>query len=168
MMNMTTEHKMVDLEARFSLPLDVREWVGECRLLEWVEEEVDRLEWDSAEVLQYLEKHPEYRPRMMLCLLTYAYITQVLGADEIVRRCYSDTVFRLICENGAPTADAVSRFRREHRALLKSLLARVLLRALSERHELGREMLPAGLKRYLVNNAIERLDIARHMDCLED
>ena len=91
-------------EETFSLPINLTEWVYASKLLDWVEEDVEQFDWKNPEVVDYLKRNSGYRPKVMLCLLTYAYATQVFSSDEIVNRCYSDTVFRLLSENKAPTA----------------------------------------------------------------
>ena len=155
-------------EDLFSLPSDLTEWVEPCRLMEWAEEEVARLDWKQPEVVDHLRRHPAYRPKMMLALLAYAYATQLFASEEIVRRCYEDTVYRLLSEGKAPARADLARFRRENRGLLRGILYQLLVRAIKERFSLGTILLPPGFKRYLLDNAIERLDMARHMDVTEE
>ena len=52
----------------------------------------------------------------------------------------------------------------KNRGLLKWLLTEMLKRALRARFGLGDGLLPAGLRRFLVETADVRLDIARHVD----
>lgn len=151
-------------EELFALPLDLTEWIEQCTLLEWVEADVEQFDWKHPELVAYLGQHPEYRPKSLLCLLTYAYAIQVYGSEEIVNRCYSDTVFRLLSENKAPAAAELRRFRRENRGLLKGMLMALFTRAVRQKFALGDVLLPAGFKRYLLDAAVERLDIARYMD----
>jgi transposase len=153
---------------QFSLPADLTQWIEPTVLMEWVEEEVEKLEWNQPEVEAYLKHHPDYRPKIMLGLLVYAYATQVLGSDEIAGRCYSDTIFRLISRGEAPSASELMRFRRENRGLLRGMLYQVFVRAIQEHHSTGSILLPPGLKRGLLDSAVERLDIARHMDSLDE
>jgi transposase len=167
-MAMRTNDEPVETEEQFSLPLDLAEWVDSCKLMDWVEEIVEQFDWKDREVADYLRRNPAYRPKTMLCLLAYAYATQVFGAEEIVRRCYSDTIFRLLCENHPPTVAELSRFRRENRGLLKGMLVPLFVRALKAKFNLGDVWIPPGLKGYLLKNAVERLDIARHMDNFGD
>jgi hypothetical protein len=167
-MTMKTDNGPAEQEEQFSLPGDLTEWSNCCALMEWVEEEVERLDWQNPEVVAYLAQHPEYRPKVMLCLLVYAYATEVYATEEIVRKCYADTIFRLLCEGKAPNAQELIRFRRENRGLLKGVLTYVFMRTVREKYELGTILLPPGLKRYLLDNAIERLSIARHMDTMEE
>jgi hypothetical protein len=165
---MSIENRPTAPDTEFSLPTNLTEWVDAWSLLGWVEEEVDKLDWSKAAVRDYLDRHPDYRPRVLLCLLAYAYATQVFGSEEIVRNCYSDTIYRLVCEGKAPERQELIRFRRDHRGLLKEILTYVFVRAVRERWGIGLTLLPPGLKRSLLENALERLNIARHMDSMEE
>lgn len=168
---MTTENAkpeiQTDGEKQFSLPLNLGEWVEASTLLDWVEDAVESLEWNNPELTKYLQSHPEYRPKALLALLTYAYSTQVLAADDIVRKCETDVIFRLICRDQPPTALELKRFRRENRGLIKGLLIPVFVRAVKAKLCVEDILLPPGFKRYLLDQAIERLDLARHMDTAE-
>ena len=65
-------------------------------------------------------------------------------------------------DNHLSHSDRVRGFRRDCRGLLKWALVQLFKRALRAR--LGDFMLPAGLKRRLVDAAVMRLDLARQMD----
>jgi hypothetical protein len=145
------------------VPWDLTEWVDPAALRLWITEEVETLDWNHPEVVAILRTYRTFQPKTMLCLLTYAYATAVFESEEIVRRCYSDEGFRLIAGgHAAETADVVARFRRENRGLLKWCLAQVLKRAI--RVKAGDVLLPAGLKRHLLDVAVLRLNVARHLD----
>jgi transposase len=145
------------------VPWDLTEWVDQASLRQWITEEVETLDWNNPEVVAILRTYRTYQPQMMLCLLTYAYATAVFESDEIVRRCYSEESFRLISGGHGPeTANVVSRFRRENRGLLKWCLAQVFKRAI--RANAGEVLLPAGLKPHLLDAAVMRLNVARHLD----
>jgi hypothetical protein len=162
----TGEAEVEDEE--FTLPADLTQWIEPTVLMEWAEEEAENLGWRQPEVEGYLKQHPEYRPKIMLTLLTYAYATQVLSSEEIASRCYADTDFRLISRGEAPRARELMRFRRENRGLLRGILYQLFVRAVKERYPTGSVLLPPGLKRLLLDSAVERLDIARHMDSLDE
>lgn len=166
-MVMRIENEPAGGRDQLNLPLDLTEWVAAGTLADWVEEEVEAFDWSSPNLLDYLKRHPEFRPKEMLSLIAYAYSTQVFSAEEIVRRCYTDTVFRLICKNTAPSGEEIVRFRRENRGLLKGILYGVFVRAVRARFDLNDTLLPPGLKRYLLDKAVDRLNIARHMDSIE-
>jgi Transposase domain (DUF772) len=161
---MALEMQTRESEERLVLPWDLTEWVEKKQLLQWADEEIGGLDWSSLELAEHLKAHPEYRPKSMLCLLTYAYATGVYESDEIVRNCYEDEAFRTFARDWIPTAHAIARFRRDNRGLLKWALEQLLKRALRSKYSLGDMLLPPGLRRHLMDLAAERLNMARHMD----
>jgi hypothetical protein len=145
------------------VPWDLTEWVDAATLRQWITEEVEALDWNNPEVVAILRTYRTFQPKTMLCLLTYAYATAAFESDDIIRRCYTEQSFRLISGGHAPeTANVVSRFRRENRGLLKWCLAQTFKRAVRAKEV--DVFLPAGLKRRLLDAAVMRLNVARHMD----
>ena len=154
-----------DTEAeKLKIPLDLSEWCPKETLLAWVKEELEALNWANPELIAHLHAHPAYQPRMWLSLLTFGYATSVCESEEIVRLCYVDHLFQALCAEAVPSPRALSRFRRDNRGLLKWLLSQILKRALREKFALGDALLPAGVRRFLLETANVRLDIARHVD----
>lgn len=161
--------KMADIdrdarEQRLELPLDLSEWCHKETLLAWIEQEVEALDWKNTELVNYLNAHPSYHPKSLLCLLTLGYATGNFESEEIVRLCFADETFRSLCPGAFPSPPELGRFRRENRGLLRWLLTEILKRALRSKFELGDGLLPAGLKAFLIETATVRLDIARHVD----
>jgi len=161
---MANDTQQEEQTERLSLPWDLSEWVDKGILTQWIVDEIQTLDWANPELVEYLAAHPNYQPRMMLSIVTYAYATGVFESDEIVRACYGDPVFRSICTEAVPTAKTIGRFRRDNRGLFKWSLSQVFKRVLKAKFSLGEVMLPVGLRRYLVDAAIARIDLARHMD----
>jgi len=161
---MTAEMQTTEAGEKLHFPWDLSEWVEKRQLLQWVEEEVGSLDWSNPELLEYLKSYPNYRPRTMLSLLVYAYATGAYESEEIVRSCYEDAALRSLCQGSVPTPNVIGRFRRENRGLLKWALEQLLKRALRSKYSLGDTLLPAGLRRHVMDLAIERLNMARHMD----
>ncbi|HYV27045.1 MAG TPA: hypothetical protein VFA77_05905 [Candidatus Eisenbacteria bacterium] len=179
-------------DRRFSLPMDLTPWVGKETLLAWTIEEVEQLNWANPELVAYLRANPAFRPKMLLCLLTYSYASGNFASEDIAQSCdaaaiqgalsgavprtidylvkitEAQTVVRSLCGDDPPSANAIRRFRRENRGLLKWCLAQVFRRALEKRFDLSETIFPAGLKRYSVHAAEVRLDIARQMDRAEE
>ena len=149
---------------RLSLPWDLSEWVEKDVLVRWLAEEIEGLDWANPELIAYLQAHPNYHPKMLLSIVTYAYAIGVFESEEIVRACYDDPIFRSICTEAVPSAKAIARFRRDNRGLFKWSLAQLFRRSLKNKFALGEVLLPVGLRRYLVDAAITRIDLARHMD----
>jgi hypothetical protein len=152
------------VEERLSVPWNIAEWVDNETIRAWVEEEIGALDWSNPEVIRFLEENPNFRPRVLLTILAYAYSTGHYESDEISHLCATDAMLRAICGHPAPSKRALERFRRDNRGLLKSLLAQILKRALRAKYGLNTAVLPPGLKHHLVELATERLDVARHMD----
>jgi hypothetical protein len=151
-------------EDRLEIPWDVSEWVDRATLQQWIREDLDTLDWDNPELVAHLRKYPAYRPKMMLRLLTYAYATACFASEEILEGCSSDPWMRALTEEGPPQLKDIHRFRRENRGLFKWTLVQLLNRLIRCKFKVGSQRFPAGLKRYLVIQATERLDLARHMD----
>jgi hypothetical protein len=146
-----------------ALPWDFAEWFDGPTIGRWVAEDVETLDWANPEVVEHLRLRPGYDPKALLCLLTYAYATAVFESDEIQRRCDSEPEYRKLAGRRAAVGGSeITRFRRENRGLLKWALVQFFKRAIRAR--LGDVLLPAGLKRRLLNAAVTRLDLARQMD----
>jgi transposase len=149
---------------RLVFPHDLSDWLPQENLLEAITAIIEEMNWENPELVAYLKKHPNYRPKMLLRLLSFAYATGKFDADEIESNCYADPFMRYICEGEPPRAVEFARFRRANRFLLKTVLAYLFKEALKRKFKLGNTLLPAGLRRFLVVTAEERLDLARHLD----
>ncbi len=147
----------------FVLPADVSEWVSAATLREWVLAEVATLNWEHPDLKEYLRTHPNFQPQGLLCLLTLAYATGTFESEEIVAQCYREPSLRALVSGCIPTAAEIGKFRKENRGLLKWTLAQVFKRATRARFSLG-ELVPAGIRQAIVNDASGRLDLSRHMD----
>lgn len=148
---------------RFVVPWDLSEWVDRAELLRWTVEHVDTLDWANPGIARYLAAHPEARPKMMLQLITYAYATGSFSSPEVAALFYDDRPFGTLGWDKPPKPRSVAKFRRENRGLLKWALLQVLLSTVRSRFELPDRPMP-GLRRLLEHNAVERVDLARHLD----
>jgi hypothetical protein len=146
------------------LPWNLTEWIAQPTVLEWVNEEVGALDWGNPELIKQLRAAPSFQPKFFLSLLTFAYATGLCDSEDVVTVYYQDVVLKTLFPDQHPTAESVSKFRRDYRGLLKWCLLQVFKRALKERFSFGDALLPAGLRRYLVDTAAGRLDAARHYD----
>jgi hypothetical protein len=155
--------QLIRLGEDLALPWDLREWFDGSVLRQWILAEFDSLDWNNPDVLEYLRQRPGFQPKSVLCLLTFAYATGVFESDEIERKGHSDPEYEAIVGAGwRGEGRLLTRFRRECRGLLKWALVQLFKQALRAR--LGDVMLPAGLKRRLVDAAVMRLDLAHQMD----
>jgi hypothetical protein len=149
---------------QFKLPSDLREWVEGGALIAWIQLDVDRLNWDNPKLIDYLHQHPDYRPRMMLSLLSFACLAHVLSSREIVKACHTDPIFRSLCQGEPPFAEELTHFRRKNRDLIAAIVLRAFVRALSARLDRDARRVPPELQRELRDRAVARLDVARHLD----
>src|SRR5437867_859350 len=148
---------------RFAVPADISEWASKDLLQEWLMEEIGSLNWNHPELLAHLRKNPSCHPRELFCLLTYAYATGLFESEEIVSQSIREPALRRLLRDYSPSVKEIRRFRKENRGLLRWALTQVMKRAIRERYDLG-NMVPAGIRRRLEEDATERLVIARHMD----
>jgi len=157
---------MKRMEEELAIPLDLGTWVSGAQLREWIMSEVAKLDWTNAALLELLRKHPDFEPKALLNTMTFAYSVGVFSADEIARCCSEEAEFRGVRPKLPPRPAELKRFRRENRGLLKWCLAKVITQALKTQFIEGESIdaFPPGLRRFVVENATERLDVARHMD----
>jgi hypothetical protein len=149
-----------------SIPLDLSQWVPVSQLREWIMSDVATLNWASAEPKEVLRHNPDFEPKALLNTMALAYATGVFTADEIARRCSADIEFRAVRPKLPPLPADLKAFRKENRAVFKWCLTKVITRALKTQFVEGDsvEDLPPGVRRYVVENAVERLELARHLD----
>jgi Transposase domain (DUF772) len=152
------------MAVRFVIPWNLSEWAEAREVLSWLEAEIGSLDWNNPMLADFLKSNPEYRPRLLLTLLSYAYALGVCESDEVVAFYHKDAALRRLFPAETPDAREISRFRRENRGLLKWCLLELFKRVLREKFQLGDTLIPAGLRRYLVDTATARLDAARDMD----
>jgi|ERR1041384_1046499 hypothetical protein len=169
MTTITTEEKVQRTEKapaadQFGLPWDISELAPRKLLLEWIDKQLETIDWANPAVNAFEAKHPEFRPKMFLRLLTYAYATGTFASEDVVEGCYTDATLRSICENEPPTVRAIILFRRENRGLLQWVMMELLKQAIRYHLNAGDFLVSPGLKRYLADAAVSRIDIARHMD----
>ncbi len=148
-------------------PADLGGWGCGSTVLAWVMGEADKTGLDRCESAVSFQESTARGSRLMLCLLAYAYARQIYDPEEIVRACRTDAVLQRFCRGVVPFAAEVAWFRRRNRAVLERVLAGVLLRAVRHRFDLNGVVLPTELTDDLRKMAIDRLNIARHMDKLE-
>lgn len=149
---------------RFSIPWDLGEWEKRELVRDWVVEEIERLEWDEPEVRRYIQAHPRAHPKMMLRVLTYAYLTGLFESEEIALACRQDTPLRALSGNSELTTFSIARFRRQNRPVLKWTLMRVMRRAIAAGLGCQPERMPVTFRRSVEASALERLNFARHLD----
>ncbi len=154
----------IEQMARPELPLDLREWVSEEVLTEWIDEAVEAFDWNQAELRQQLRERPDYRPKLMLRLLAFAYTSGRLETADILHGCLCDPAMRTLSEEEPPTPEQIVQFTNECRAQLKWVLLHVLTRAALRYLKTNSKTLPPGWRRWAEDNAFVRVQLARHMN----
>jgi hypothetical protein len=154
----------IELGAELTVLTDLSEWVPPSRLKGWIEQEIERLNLDIPRIPEASWEGLDDQSRILLAVLSFAYATRVFCLEEIAERCFSDALFRLICEGSVPFVHELSNFRRRNRRLLERILAGVFLQAIRAKFDLDVIWLSPELVQDLSNHAKARLDVARHMD----
>ena len=149
---------------KFKVPWDISQWIDRPTLLKRLEEDVDSLDWTNPELMEFLKANPNFHPRFLLTLMSYAYSLGICESEEISELCYRDEIIKARVINKVPSPAAVARFRRDHRGLLRWLVTQVFKYALRNHYELGDATIPAGLTRLLREAASARIDVGRHLD----
>ena len=164
---MRSDSQVIHVGEDLALPWDLKNWFEAPVLRQWVIDEIQTLNWNNPEVIEYLSQRPGFQPKAALCLLTYAYATGIFESEEIDRKSHVDPEYvAIVGADWKGESRQLRRFRRDCRGLLKWALVQVFKQALRAR--LGEFMLPAGLKRRLVDAAVMRLDLAHQMDRSQD
>ena len=148
---------------RLAMPWDLSEWVSREELWGWTLEVVDGLGWDQPALVDYLAAWPNYRPQILLTLISYGYCIGVFEDGEVAELAFQNPPAATIRGELSPRRRAVAEFRKANRGLIKWVLVSLFRRVLKARYQVGGTLLPAGLKRYLVRAATARLDLARTM-----
>jgi len=144
----------------------LRDWVDPFVLASWVGTEAEALSHDTG-LEEAFDDKTECDPNIILSVLAYSYATGVFSSEEIVRNCRTNAAFGALSGGKFLFRQELTRFRRRHRALLTELIGRVYIRAVSE-WGIGRSELAPYLESFLRRMAIERLDIARHLDAVDE
>jgi len=132
--------------------------------MDWLEAEIGVLNWDHSELQAYLKRHPEFRPRALLCIMAWSYATGVFESGEVVAACDTEPALKRACGDCRPTEEALERFRKWNRGLIRWSLHQLYRRAFRVKFNLGTTWFPPGLNRQLAEAARTRMDIARQMD----
>ena len=144
----------------FPVHVDLRQRVGSSQLLRWALEAPQTVEGSAAETL--VARFGDFRPQMMLTLLSFSYASSCYGSEDIERAIESDRTVRYICARIFPDAKALRRFRRLFRPALDQCLAYVLRQAAVELSGAG--VLGAELEQQVLSATTEKIELAVVMD----
>ncbi|MEO8426743.1 MAG: transposase [Verrucomicrobiota bacterium] len=109
-----------------TLPADLRRWLGRSGLVGSALEAVQTVNWGVYPVTDAAQ---EFRPQMMLTLLSYCYAAGICGSQDIAWAAQSDKTVRYICAGKEPDWLTIRRFRRRNVELLRQCLAYILKQA---------------------------------------
>jgi len=149
-------------------PVDLRESISEPILIQLALNSVQTLDWSSAELKA--QETDEFRPQMMMTLLTYCYAAGLFGSWDIEWAIQNNRTARYICAHSYPDSKAIQAFRRRNRAFLHQTLTGLLQQAWAWRLDQGDEDYPgyawveAVLTSRLDASARNRLEVAAIMD----
>lgn len=120
----------VDRDTPMMFPPDLREWVAEDSMVNFIIEAVELLDITGFEVNERGSGSAQYAPKMMLALLIYCYATGRSSSREIEQATYHDVAVRYICGgNLHPDHDTICAFRLKNRVAFKSAFCQVLVMA---------------------------------------
>jgi hypothetical protein len=158
--------QIIGLDEVSGLIGQLRGWVDPFVLASFVEKEAEGL-GPLARVATVDEK-AECDPGIFLSVLAYSYAIGVFSSEEIVRNCRTNAAFSTLAGGKFLFRQELTRFRRRHRALLTELVACVFIRAVAEWFGLDAGKIAPYLDTHLRRLAIDRLDIARHLDAIDE
>ena len=116
----------VDRETQLLLPPDMRQWVPENHLSQFILDAVDEMDTSAAKVNHRGSGSEQYPPAMLLSLLIYSYSSGVFSSRSIERATYDSVATRVLCGDTHPDHDTICAFRRENRELLDKAFSSVL------------------------------------------
>lgn len=120
---------VVDHSQALLLPPDLREWVPEDDLVNFVIEAVRRVPVTKFKSNVRGTGSAQHHPHTLLALLVYCYSQGVFGSRRIERATYRDVAVRYLTGDTHPDHDTLCKFRRENEAALKEAFLQVLLLA---------------------------------------
>lgn len=110
------------------LPPDMRDWLDKDDLVYFIMDVVKSLDlrpiygdYDGTKGGQ-----PPYDPKMMTCLLFYAYCTGLPSSRRIEKATYHSVPFRVLTADQHPDHDTIAEFRRRHLKAMSALFVEVL------------------------------------------
>jgi hypothetical protein len=161
------DKQFIGLDEVSSVVAELRGWVDPFVLASWVGKEAEGL-GPLTRFAAAVDERPECDPGVILSVLAYSYSLGVFSSEEIVRNCRTNPALSTLAGGKFLFRQELTRFRRRHRALLTELVARIFIRAVSEWFGLDVGKIAPYLDTHLRRLAIEKLDIARHLDAIDE
>ena len=117
---------VVDHSQALLLPPDLREWVPEDDLVNFVIEAASRVSVTKFKVNVRGTGSAQHHPHTLLALLVYCYSQGIFGSRRIERATYRDVAVRYLTGDSHPDHDTLCKFRRENEVALKEAFLQVL------------------------------------------
>jgi len=111
------------------LPNDLRQWIEKHTLARLVLAAVQDGIVPSGRAAALADRNADFRPHILLSLLTYCYATGVYSSTDIELSFTQDTLVRHLCADTYPEAHRSRWFRRDNRQRIQRALAEVFQRA---------------------------------------
>jgi len=129
---MEKRYKSYEPEQSLLFPPNIKDWLPESHLANFVSDVVDQL--DLSEIEAVYEKdtrgQPPYNPRMMTKVLLYGYCAGVFSSRRIQTALIDEVPFRVLAAGNQPDFRTISDFRKIHHQALQALFQQVLRMAL--------------------------------------
>jgi hypothetical protein len=162
-----SDSEIIELDEVSRVVSELRSWTDAFALASWVEAEAETLSY-GAVMEGVFDQKGQSDPRILLCVLAYSYALGIFSSEEIVRNCRTKDAFRALSTGKFLIRQELKWFRCRNRPLLTELVGRVFVRAICEWYGLGRTDVAPYINTHLRRLAIERLDIARHLDSIDE
>ena len=111
------------------LPNDLRQWIEKHALARLVFAAVQDGMVPCAQAAAVADRNADFRPHVLLSLLTYCYATGIYSSTDIELSFTQDALVRHLCADTYPEAHRSRRFRRDNRQRIHRALAEVFQRA---------------------------------------
>lgn len=129
---MEKRYKTYEPEQSILFPPNIKDWLPEGHLANFVSDVVDQLDLSAIEAVyeKDLRGQPPYNPRMMTKLLLYGYCVGIFSSRRIQRALIEEIPFRVLAAGNQPDFRTISDFRKIHYQALQGLFEQVLGMAL--------------------------------------
>lgn len=116
----------IDRQTPMFLPCDLREWVPEGHIVQFILDAVEQIPTAHFHVNHRGTGSEQYPPAMMLALLIYCYATGRFGSRTIEAATHSDVAVRYLCANTHPDHDSICAFRTANGSAFQAAFVGVL------------------------------------------
>lgn len=129
---MDKRYKSYEPEQSLMFPPNIKDWLPEDHLANFVSDVVDQLDLSAIEVVYEKDSRgqPPYSPKMMTKLLLYGYCVGIFSSRRIQRALAEEIPFRVLAAGNNPDYRTISDFRKIHHKALQELFEQVLAMAL--------------------------------------